>query len=129
MPIPAKEVSLRKASVMNAVEFDKTNAKRIIRGYAGSYHEVWQDPQGHKALTCVSRRSEHPGVAVNLAALGRFREEGGRFVGVKNPHFSAIVSIEMLDGIRRWDGDDFIVVRPTDIGLAVAAEDNAPYPF
>jgi hypothetical protein len=114
---------------MTPITFDKTTAKRIVQRYHGSFHEVWRDLQGHKMLGCASRRSDYPGVSVNLAALDQFREEGGKFVGLKNVHFSIIVPIEKLDSIRRWDGDDFIVVRPSDIGLEVAVEDTTPCAF
>ncbi|MCB1522031.1 MAG: hypothetical protein KDJ37_15875 [Hyphomicrobiaceae bacterium] len=114
---------------MSRLSFDKASAKRIIRGYHGSYHEVWQDAHGQKMLSCRTRRSNHLGVAVNFAALNHFRKEGGQFVGLMNAHFKVVVPIAQLDGIRPWDGDDFIVIRPGDLGLEVAVEDNEPCPY
>lgn len=80
-------------------------------------------------LACATRRSEYQGVSVNLAALDHFRQEDGDFVGLMNSHFKAVVPIAKLDSIRRYEGEDFIVVRPADIGLEVAVEDTTPCGF
>lgn len=109
--------------------FDTATAKRIVRGFNATYHDVWQDSQGQKMLACSSRRREHLGVAVNLAALDRFRYEGGQFVGLMNMYFKEIVPIADLDRIKRWEGDDFMVVRPGDVGIEVAVQDDMPCPF
>lgn len=108
--------------------FTPAGAKRIVRGYQGTFHDVWQDPQGRKMLACASRR-DRSGVAVNWTALLRFREEGGQFVGLMNQHFKVVVPVETLDHLRPWGGGDFIVVRPTDIGLGDAVPDDVPCPF
>jgi hypothetical protein len=106
-------------------DFDKNSAVRVSRGYRGSYHDLWRDGNGRTMLGCTSSRG--PGVAVNFAALERFRQENGNFIGLKNPDFSVVVSVSMLDGFEPLTGNDYIIVRGSDVGVHVA--DNVPFPF
>lgn len=105
--------------------FDSNSAKRISRGYHGSYHDLWRDGNGRTMLSCTSNRG--PGVAINFATLQHFRNENGNFVGLKNPDFKVVVPVGQLEGIEPYSGNDYIVVRGGDVGIEVA--DNTPCPF
>lgn len=65
---------------------------------------------------------------INWAALKHFRESGGEFVGVKNPDFKAVVPISKIDGIEPYGSNDYIVIRPGDVGVEVEAKFE-PVPF
>lgn len=105
--------------------FNVEGARRISRGYHGSYHELWRDPDGQLLLGCKSKRT--PGVAINWAALQQFRREGGSHVGLRNPDFNVVIELTKLDHIKPSGSDDYIVVRPSDIGLE--EPDSAPCGF
>lgn len=107
-------------------DFDMDNARLVARGYKGSPHKVYEDLNGRRLLLCETQRV--PGVSINWPALKHFRESGGEFVGVKNPDFKAVVPLSKIAGIEPYGSNDYIVIRPGDVGVEVAAR-YEPIPF
>jgi hypothetical protein len=107
--------------------FDSALAKRISRKYQNSYHDLWRDKDGKLMLGCTSKRA--PNVAINWEALRHFRESGGSFVGLQNPAFNTVVPLSKLDGIKPYPGENYIVVRPSNVDIVVEFVDDTPCPF